>query len=747
MDGTEQNWIVALAVGLPLLAGLAGLVLRSTRLAWLAGTASLLAAALAGFSLWNAGGGSFSLPWLRLPLPAGAPDETGAAWATLSSPLALNVGQVQLLMLLTTALIGAGVLVFSWRERRGDPDAARFFAVMTLFAASMLAFTSADSLLLLYIAWEAMGVCSYLLIAHPGTTEARRAARQAFWTTRTTDFGLLFAVIILQGVFGIANLSQLNLQDMLTAAAQAGIAPEAGKLWLGAAGLLILLAVLGKAAQWPLSFWLPDAMVAPAPVSALLHAATLVAAGPLLLVLVRQLFLTYELSLVWLTLVGGVTLLTGAAMALCQRDPKRVLAYSTVSQLGLVIMAVGVLAEEAALFHLAAHAWFKAALFLGVGFLAAVELPHGRASAQNEPNDNAPSAESGTLYALAGTARKYPLLLWGVLVPAGLSLAGLPWLAGGLGKEEALYGLLYRAGSGPSPEMLIGLAFPLAAKYWIAGSALFLIALPLTAAYITRLVGILGWRRLEPASGAGLADVAQQPAVSSSAPAGGTPVLPQGWQLPLTVAVVMALIGSIGLAVFYYTWFATSAGFKPETLIWKWGGGAHSAITLALTLLGIALGGGLAWLLAVARPGMGRHLTRETVLAPLAAYLLRGMFLRETFTTLIGRTGELLAIMAGIAEISFVEWLALRCGWLGRALAKLAHWLDDHVVDRGRWFICMLAWWGKALHARTMQTGRIQRYIFVILLGAVALCLAVLKPLGLRVLEILERTGALGGGN
>ncbi len=739
MDGMEQNWFVLLAVALPLGAGLCALLCRKASLAWGAGLLGLGGSVAAAAVIWlrPESGGAWSAAWLSLPLPAAVPNAEGTAWRMLLSPLALNTSQLQLLMLLTTALVGIGVLLFAWRDRRGDPQAAHFFAVLTLFTASMLCFTIADSLLLLYIAWEAMGVCSYLLIAHPGTAEARRAARQAFWTTRATDTGLLFAIIILQGVFGVANLSGIDLQEMLTNAARAGITPETGKLWLGAAGLLILLAVLGKAAQWPLSFWLPDAMVAPAPVSALLHAATLVAAGPLLLVLVHQLFLAYELSLVALTMLGGVTLVSGAAMALCQRDPKRVLAYSTVSQLGLVIMAVGVLAEEAAVFHLVAHAWFKAALFLGVGFLMTVELPHGPAQ------EGQAATESEPLYALAGKAARYPLLLWCVLVPAGLSLAGLPWFAGGLGKEQVLFGLLYRAGTGPQ-GMLIGQAFPLAAKYWVVGAALFIISLPLTAAYTVRLLGILGWRRQAPASGAGLDALAQQTGAAGSAPAPAR--IPPGWHMPLVAAAVLALMGSAGLMVFFYGWFATAAGFRYEEILWKWSDGPQGAATLALALAGLALGGGLAWLLAVAKPSVGRCLARESILAPLAAYLRHGMFLREFFTTLIGRTGELMAIMAGIAEVSFMDWLTLRCGAAGRALGQAARWTDDNVVDRGRWFVCMLAWWGKALHARTMQTGRIQRYMFVVIVGSVLMCLAVLKPLGQRVLEILQRTGALGGG-
>ena len=171
---------------------------------------------------------------------------------------------------------------------QGDPRARQFFATLTLFAGSMLLFVAADTLLLLYFAWELMGVCSYLLIAHRGTAEARRAARQAFWTTRATDTGLLFAVLLLMAKFNWATASDRHRGTCL-------------RIWPEQASPRALItccsagsrccscsACVGKAAQLPLSFWLPDAMVAPAPVSALLHAAAMVAAGPFLLITLHK---------------------------------------------------------------------------------------------------------------------------------------------------------------------------------------------------------------------------------------------------------------------------------------------------------------------------------------------------------------------------------------------------------------------------------------------------------------------------
>jgi NADH-quinone oxidoreductase subunit L len=295
---------------IPLLAAVLGYVLALTqgkgaaRLnAWLGSLALAASAAVAAGLVLQLDEIQFTIHYSR-------------PWLTMLDgvelPIAFHSGHAQLLFALTTALIGFVVLVFAARERRDDPRAAVFFATLTLFAGSMLLFLTADTLLIIYIAWELMGVCSYLLIAHPATKEAWRAARQAFWATRATDFGLLFAVIILMtryGGLGWGTLSAIDVHALLAGMQSAGGDEYA---WLGAVALLVLLAVLGKAAQFPLCFWLSDAMVAPAPVSALLHAATMVAAGPFLLIRFYGFFGTSEVALLTATLLGAFTLFVGA---------------------------------------------------------------------------------------------------------------------------------------------------------------------------------------------------------------------------------------------------------------------------------------------------------------------------------------------------------------------------------------------------------------------------------------------------
>ena len=722
MNGTADNLNGALLVlipALPLLAALLGYVLaarngrRAALAAWLGGVALTLSAAL---SLWlllavqrSGDAVSWSRPWLSLP-------------DGLAIPLSFYGAEAQLLFALTTALIGLVVLIFAVRERRGDPRSGVFFATLTLFAAAMLLFLTADTLVLIYIAWELMGLCSYLLIAHPGTAEAWRAARQAFWTTRATDFGLLFAVLLMLTLFRWTTLSEIDLNAMLAAIAQAGGDPQAAVPWLSAIVLLVLLAVIGKAAQLPLCFWLADAMVAPAPVSALLHAATMVAAGPYLLTRLHQFLLASDLALLVATLLGGLTLLSGAIMALASAEPKRILAYSTVSHLGLVIVAVAVIAEEAGFYHLLAHAWFKAALFLGVGYLVAVFVAEHAGGGKDAVEHHAPRLPD-----LAGCARRHPLLLWGILVPAGLSLAGLFPLAGALGKEQVLFALLTRFRADAAPGMTFEQIRPLAAAGWTVGAGMLILALPLTAAYITRLIGVLGWGR----SGGGEIPGDERGRITA----------PTGWELPLTLTAALALIGSAGWAVVYFTWFRTPAGFAPEQLPWKWSSLDQPVgiLALVLSLLLVLVGAALTWHLRVGRAELGDRLLREGGMAPLIRFFAGGMYLRELFTLVVGRFGELLAVLAGRADIGLVDWLALRCGALGRHLAVLARWLDDHVVDGARWWACELWWLLKRLHSRSMQTGQIQHYMFIVLIGTALLCLVILRPLGQILANILGR--------
>lgn len=702
---------------LPLLAALAGYGLRSLAprtTAWISCTALLLSALFSGQLLWLHQGARFSIPWLTIPdaeIFAGSQGQV----AGLAIPFQLDANTAHLLVLLTTSLIAAAVLAFAIREREADPRARQFFATLTLFAGSMLLFVSADTLLVLYLAWELMGVCSYLLIAHPGTTEARRAARQAFWTTRATDTGLLFAVLLTLMRFKWTTISSIDISAMLSTLQQQELSSAPYLALLSIIAVLLLLACIGKAAQLPLSFWLPDAMVAPAPVSALLHAATMVAAGPFLLISLRQIIDTSEVALLLCVLFGGLTLLLGGVMALCSSEPKRVLAYSTVSQLGLVILSVGALAEEVGLYHLVAHAWFKAALFLAVGYVVIIAAASQRGSRAN--------GHSHSLHELSGAVSN-PVVKWTLLL-AGLSLAGAWPLAGALGKEQVLHALLHRAASEPQPGYVLGQSMHLAAVGWSIGAVLFLLAVPITAAYITRLAGMLCYGKPH----------------GSSATAAAAPVVQQadeprgGWQLASWLMLAMAGIGSVGWAAAYMLFRANMSG---ETTAWKWGNTLTIAGILELLLSQALVWAGIlvAWQMNVRQPASAAQ-ARLSSFDRLARFFRDGMYLREAFTLAIWKTGALFAMLAGRTETNIIDWLAMRCGALGRLLAALARWVDDYIVDGLRRAMCAACWRLKRLHAHLMQTGQIQHYMFIILLATVLLCFAALGPLSKRLADIL----------
>ncbi len=276
--------------------------------------------------------------------------------------LGLLMDALSMKMMLVVTGIGALVHIFSLGYMKGDPsNQSRYFAGLSIFMFSMSCIVLANSLILTFIGWEMVGFSSYLLIGHwYHKDSAADAAKKAFITNRVGDFGFLIGILLTLGLFG-----SLHYADM------AGhMKVEAGSPVLTAALLCLFCGAVGKSAQFPLHVWLPDAMEGPTPVSALIHAATMVAAGVYMLVRLQVsmgLDAFTETACCVIAGIGAITALLSALMATQQDDIKRVLAYSTLSQLGYMMMAVGLLAGEAAMFHLYTHAWFKALLFLAAG--------------------------------------------------------------------------------------------------------------------------------------------------------------------------------------------------------------------------------------------------------------------------------------------------------------------------------------------------------------------------------------------
>jgi NADH-quinone oxidoreductase subunit L len=318
-----------------------------------------------------------------------------------------------------------------------EPMYSRFFAFLGLFAFGMYVLVVSDNLLTMFAGWEIMGLCSYLLIGFwYGKPSARAAAIKAFMTTRVGDVFMLLGIAFLYSVTGTLSFREIFTEQILHTLASV----PTGVLGLSAAGLiaiLLFIGTIGKSAQWPLHVWLPDAMEGPTPVSAMIHAATMVSAGvyavirmfPLLTAGYEGHGLTPEMTFV--AFIGTFTAIFAATIAVAQNDIKRVLAYSTISQLGFMIAALGVGAYVAAAFHLITHAFFKALLFLGSGSVIH-GMEHGVLHTGNhkvDPQD---------MFNMGGLRRKMPITFWTFLI-GGFALSGFPLVTAGFwSKDEIL---------------------------------------------------------------------------------------------------------------------------------------------------------------------------------------------------------------------------------------------------------------------------------------------------------------------
>ena len=328
---------------------------------------------------------------------------------------------------------GVGFLIHlfaSW-YMRGEAGYSRFFAYTNLFIFSMLLLVLGDNLLVLFFGWEGVGLCSYLLIGfYFKEVKNGNAALKAFIVTRVGDVFLMIGMFLL-----FLNLGTLNIQELMVAAPQRY---AEGDAWLWIATLMLLGGAVGKSAQLPLQTWLADAMAGPTPVSALIHAATMVTAGVYLIARTHGLFLLTPEILELVGIVGGVTLVLAGFAALVQTDIKRILAYSTMSQIGYMFLALGVGAWEAAIFHLMTHAFFKALLFLASG-----SVIHACHHEQN-------------IFKMGGLWKKLPLA-YASFVVGGAALAALPLLTAGFySKDEILWEALASGHNGLLYAGLIG---------------------------------------------------------------------------------------------------------------------------------------------------------------------------------------------------------------------------------------------------------------------------------------------------
>lgn len=337
---------------------------------------------------------------------------TWMATEDFNAGFTLYLDPLSLVMMCIITGIGFLIHLYSVGYMADDPSFARFFAYMNLFVAAMLMLVLGDNLVVLYLGWEGVGLCSYLLIGFwYDKPENGYAARKAFIVTRVGDTSMALGLFLL-----FMHLGTLDIQELMV---RANDSWPSGALMPTLAAALLLGGAFGKSAQLPLQTWLPDAMAGPTPISALIHAATMVTAGVYLVARTHELFLLAPDVLFVVAVVGALTLLIAGFTALVQTDIKRILAFSTMSQLGYMFLALGVGAWSAGIFHLMTHAFFKALLFLGSG--AVIIAMH------HEQN----------IFKMGGLRKRLPLSFWCFMI-GGLALTALPLTSGYYSKHEIL---------------------------------------------------------------------------------------------------------------------------------------------------------------------------------------------------------------------------------------------------------------------------------------------------------------------
>ena len=521
----------------------------------------------------------------------GAPIEFSVNWIDLgaggSFPVGVYIDGLAAVMLVVVSFVSLMIQLYSGAFMEGDKRFAWFYAVLNLFTASMLGLVLAPNFIQLYVFWELVGLCSYLLVGHWfEKPSARNAAMKAFIVTRVGDAALFVGIIIFWATTGSVAFTDIS------EAAQSGFI---GGSLLTTAVILVFIGAVGKSAQFPLHVWLPDAMEGPTPVSALIHAATMVAAGVYLVARTYDIFVQSPSAMLVVAYIGGFTALMAATMALVKRDIKRVIAYSTVSQLGYMMLGLGLGSYTAGIFHLYNHAFFKALLFLCAGSIIY-------------------AMDSYNMFEMGGLRRRMPLTFWAMIL-AGLSLSGI-FPFSGFWSKDAIVASAYEE----HYYVLFGMA---------------LLTVFLTAFYIFRAIflAFTGEPRTQ-----GAREAAESPGIMTGpmmilaflSIVSGWIGIPEGFGLPITD---------------YFSEFLHPSEFAVSTL----GIEEHSFsfVLGGISVLVAVLGIGLAYALYVARPERAGALAGR--LSGLHEFLDKGWY----FDALYGATFVRFAMWLGRATRGF----------------------------------------------------------------------------------------------
>jgi len=541
---------------------------------------------------WSIGAILLAFAAALMVAAGGVTGEPGVTWLAVGDVVVrfgLRLDALSRLMLLVVTGVASVIHIYSWGYMRGDAGLPRYFAGLSLFSFAMLGIVLSANLVQMFVFWELVGVASYLLIGFwHERAAAADACKKAFLTNRVGDFGFLLGIILVWATLGTTDIRELEQRVGAAQGVWGGVATTAG--------LLIFCGAVGKSAQFPLHVWLPDAMEGPTPVSALIHAATMVAAG--VYMLCRVFFLLNASALAVIAWTGGMTALLAALMALQQGDIKRILAYSTLSQLGYMVMAVGLAGTAAdpspAMYHLTTHAFFKALLFLGAG--SVIQALH----------------HEQEIWRMGGLARRMPVTYWTFLAGT-LALCGVPPLSGFFSKD-AILGRAWEQGA-----------------YLLFLLAVFVAAL--TTLYMFRLVFVVF---TGPAKSQGPDHAHESPAVMT---------------MPLlALSVPSVLAGFWGLervlAAQYGAVDGAAEGGWMHRVIEPF---EHAPVAATSGLLAVAVGFVLAWLLyrgAVQDPLPAR-------LGSAARWMRERFYFDELYARLIAATQDAAAFLLDLAD----RWL------------------------------------------------------------------------------------------
>ncbi len=588
-------------------------------------------------------------------------------------------------MCLVVTGVGFFIHVYSVGYMHGDPGRARYFAYLNLFTFSMLVLVLADNLLLMFVGWEGVGLCSYLLIGFWfSELDNARAGMKAFIANRVGDFGffvglmLLFWTLYVSSGQAVGSLSYGELKGAAPLLLDAE--PILGLSVPTIICLALFMGATGKSAQIPLYVWLPDAMAGPTPVSALIHAATMVTAGVFMIVRLNFLYLLSPVALSVVATVGALTALYAASIAITQNDIKKVLAYSTISQLGYMFLGVGVSAFAAGIFHLVTHAFFKALLFLGAG-----SLIH--------------AAHTNDIRKMGGLRAHMPATFFTFMV-AFLAIAGIPPFAGFFSKDEILFSTFNAHLAAPGLGKLL----------WLVG----LMGAGLTAFYMTRLVIVTFFGEFRGGESA-------EEKLHES---------PRTMTGPLVILAVLSAVGGfIGLPA--VTHLPNLIGGFLEPVVALKGGaashGSHSAALelglMAVSVAAAAAGIYLGWYLYHKRPELPGALRER--FKNLHAVVYNKYYVDEAYDRLFVRPVIAISRGTGRFDLGVIDWVV---NALARATERISAgigWEDLKVVDGLVNAIAdAVKYWG--YHTRRLTTGKVNHYLYSVVLGLFVLYLLVL---------------------